>query len=143
LFFGKLGAGRDVNQSPFVEKLGNVPSVPKSRRPDYSVAPFGSGLKRISRTSPDARPATAPLRAHARPSSISAASSSQKPPMCSLVAADGPSVTSTLPSGWARSDLALPAGERPQANFLAPAAINSRFSAWIFSIVASVSTDGS
>ena len=38
---------------------------------------------------------------------------------------------------------ALPAGETPQANFLVPAAIISRLSAWISSIVASVSTDGS
>src|SRR5262245_45235428 len=103
----------------------------------------GAGRKRISRTSPDARQATAPLRAHASASSISAASSIQKPPMCSLVSVYGPSVTSTLPSGWARSDLALLAGERPQANFLAPAGINSRLSACIASIVASVSTDGS
>src|ERR1700722_376063 len=115
----------------------------RHRRPDYFVAPFGSGLKRSSRTSPDARQATAPLRAHASASSISAASSIQKPPMCSLVSVYGPSVTSTLPSGWARNDLALPAGEMPHANFLAPAAINSRLSAWIFSIIASVSTDGS
>jgi hypothetical protein len=39
----------------------------------------------------------------------SAASSTQKPPMCSLVSMYGPSVTTTLPAG-ARSDLALLAG---------------------------------
>jgi hypothetical protein len=48
-----------------------------------------------------------------------------------------------LPLGWVRSDRALPAGERPATKTLAPAAIISRLSAWISSIVASVSTDGS
>jgi hypothetical protein len=48
----------------------------------------------------------------------------------------------TLPSGCFRSVFALAAGEMPQANFLAPAAINSRLSAWISSIMASVTVDG-
>jgi hypothetical protein len=61
----------------------------------------------------------------------------------SLVSVYGPSVTSTVPSGCFRTVFALPAGEIPQANFLTPAAINSRLSAWISSIIASVSTDGS
>ena len=33
--------------------------------------------------------------------------------------------------------------EMPQANFLTPAAISSRLSAWMFSIIASVTVDGS
>jgi hypothetical protein len=53
--------------------------------------------------------------------------------MCSLVSVYGPSVTSTLPSGCFRSVFALAAGEIQQANFLTPAAINSRLSAWISS----------
>src|SRR6266550_1253334 len=83
----------------------------------------------------------APLRAHASASSISAASSIQKPPICSLVSVYGPSVTSTVPSGCFRTVFALLAGEIPQANFLAPAAIISRLSAWISSIIASVTAD--
>src|SRR6266851_5856437 len=45
----------------------------------------GAGKNRSSRTSPTASQEMAPLRAHASTSSISAASSIQKPPMCSLV----------------------------------------------------------
>ena len=63
--------------------------------------------------------------------------------MCSLVSVYGPSVTSTLPSGWVRSVFALAGGAMPQANFLTPAAIISRLSAWISSIIASVMVDGS
>src|SRR5712671_3207423 len=55
----------------------------------------------------------APLRAHASASSISAASSIQKPPICSLVSVYGPSVTSTLPSVCFRNVFALLAGEIP------------------------------
>ena len=84
-----------------------------------------------------------PLRAHASASSILAASSIQNPPMCSLVSRYGPSVTSTVPSDCFRTVFALEAGEIPQANFLAPAAIISRLSAWISSIIASVTVDGS
>ena len=50
--------------------------------------------------------------------SRSAASSTQKPPMCSLVSRYGPSVMSTLPSGCARSDFALRAGVRPPTKIL-------------------------
>ena len=62
--------------------------------------------------------------------------------MCSLVSVYGPSVTTTFPSGCFRSVFALAAGEIPQANFLTPAAIISRLSAWISSIIASVTVDG-
>src|SRR5215472_17467595 len=48
-----------------------------------------------------------------------------------------------LAVGLLRSVFALAAGEMPQANFLTPAAINSRLSTWISSIIASVTTDGS
>jgi len=58
---------------------------------------------------------------------------SKTPPMCSWYSVYGPSVTSTLPSGRARSVFALPAGEMPQANFPHAAAISSRLSAWISS----------
>src|ERR1700750_2007086 len=90
-----------------------------------SVAPFGSGKKRSSRTSPTASQETAPLRAHASASSISAHSSIQNPPMCSLVSVYGPSVTSTLQSGCFRSVFALAAGEMPQAKL--PGAGSNQF----------------
>jgi hypothetical protein len=63
--------------------------------------------------------------------------------MCSLVSVYGPSVTSTVPSDCFRTVFALLAAEIPQANFLTPAAIISRLSAWISSIIASVTADGS
>src|SRR6516164_8281907 len=103
----------------------------------------GAGKKRSSRTSPTASQEMEPLRAHAGASSISAHSSIQNPPMCSLVSVYGPSVTTTLPSRCFRTVFALAAGEIPQANFLTPAAIISRLSAWISSIIASVTVDGS
>jgi hypothetical protein len=74
---------------------------------------------------------------------MSAAFSIQKPPMCSLVSSYGPSVTSTLPLGCARSDLALLAAERPPAKILTPAASISSLSAWISGEIASPSADGS
>src|SRR6516164_2067828 len=103
----------------------------------------GAGKKRSSRTSPTASQEMEPLRAHAGASSISAHSSIQNPPMCSLVSVYGPSVTTTLPSRDFRTVFALAAGEIPQANFLTPAAIISRLSAWMSSIMASVTVDGS
>ena len=62
----------------------------------------------------------APFFAHASASFISVHSSIQNPPMCSFVSVYGPSVTSTLPSRWARSVFALAgggnaAGELPHA----------------------------
>ena len=49
-----------------------------------------------------------------------------------------------LAVGLLRTVLALAAGEMPQANFLTPAAIISRLSAWIsFHPIASVTVDGS
>src|SRR5581483_9644600 len=103
----------------------------------------GAGKNRSSRTSPGTSQAMAAFFAHASASSILAASSIQNPPMCSLVSVYGPSVISTLPLGCLRSVFALAAGEMPQANFLTPAAINSRLSAWISSIIDSVTVDGS
>src|SRR5579862_989669 len=103
----------------------------------------GAGKKRSSRTSPTASQEMAPLRAHASASSILAHSKIQNPPMCSLVSVYGPSVTRTLPSGFLRSVFALPGGAMPQANFLMPAAISSRLTAWISSTIASVTVDGS
>jgi hypothetical protein len=55
----------------------------------------------------------------------------------------GPSVTSTLPSGCARNDLALLAEERPPTNFPTPAATIPSLSASISQSIASSSTDGS
>ena len=85
-----------------------------------SVAPYGAGKKRSSRTSPTASQEMAPFRAHASASSILAASSIQNPPMCSVVSVYGPSVTCTLPSGCFRTVFALAgrgnaAGELPHA----------------------------
>jgi hypothetical protein len=80
------------------------------------------------RTSTGARQATAALRPHPSASSRLAASSTQKPPMCSLVSRYGPSVIRTLPSGCTRSDLALLAAERPPTKILTPAATISSLS---------------
>src|ERR1700693_4241093 len=66
--------------------------------------------RKNGRTSTGARQATTALRPHASASSRSAASSIQKPPICSLVSRYGPSVMSTLPPGCARGE---PAGENP------------------------------
>jgi hypothetical protein len=74
------------------------------------------GFWNAIRTSTGARQATAALRPHASASSRSAASSTQKPPMCSLVSRYGPSVMSTLPSGCARSDLAAGRGKASDEN---------------------------
>src|SRR5713226_1213200 len=79
-------------------------------------------MRRNARTSTGARQAATALRPHASASSRFAHSSSQKPPRGSLVSKYGPSVTSTLPSGCARSDLASLAAERPPAKSLTPAA---------------------
>src|SRR6202050_5958429 len=87
-----------------------------------------SGIRRNARTSTGARQATTALRPHASASSRLAASSTQKPPMCSLVSRYGPSVMSTLPPGCARRDLALLAGVRAPAKILAPAAALSSLS---------------
>src|SRR6266852_3199264 len=95
------------------------------------------------RTSTGARQATAASRPHASASSRLAASSTQKPPMCSFVSRYGPSVTSTLPSGCARSDFALLAAERPPTKTTTPAAAISLLSTSISRAVASVSADGS
>src|SRR6266436_4877069 len=102
---------------------------------------FPAPKKRSSRTSPATSQTMAAFFAHASASLISAHSSIQNPPMCSLVSVYGPSVTSTLPSGCFRSVFALAAAETPQANFLAPTAINSRLSAGISSIIASVRSE--
>jgi ankyrin repeat protein len=69
--------------------------------------------------------ATTALRPHSSASFMSVASSTQKPPMCSLVSRYGPSVMSTLPPGCARSDFALFTGCRPPTKTLIPAAIIS------------------
>src|SRR5882762_2734030 len=71
--------------------------------------------RKNARTSHAPRPATAPLRAHASASSMSAASSIERPPTCSLVSRYGPSVMSTLPPGCARSDFASLAGCKPRS----------------------------
>src|SRR5208337_1553990 len=84
-----------------------------------------------ARTSTGARQATAALHPHASASSRSAASSTQKPPMCSLVSRYGPSVMSTLPPGFAGSDFALRAEDRPPTKILTPAATISSLSASI------------
>src|SRR6478672_11775333 len=80
------------------------------------------------RTSTDARQANAALRPHASASFRSAAFSTQKPTTCSLVSVYGPVVTSSLPLGWIRSDLAFPAEERPATKTLAPAVTISSLS---------------
>src|SRR5271154_1498455 len=89
---------------------------------------FGRIL-RNARTSPGTRQATTALRPHASASSMSAASSIQKPPTNSLVSRYGPSVMTTSPPGCLRNDFALAAGSRPPAKNLAPAASISSLSA--------------
>jgi hypothetical protein len=81
------------------------------------------GAPSVKRSHLDGRPAgDGSLGPHASASSRLAASSTQKPPMCSLVSRYGPSVMRTVPPGCARSDLALLAGERPPTKILTPAA---------------------
>jgi hypothetical protein len=63
--------------------------------------------------------------------------------MCSVVSRYGPSVMRTSPSGCARSDLALRAGERPPTKILTPAATIPSLSTSISRDIASVSTNGS
>ena len=96
-----------------------------------------------ARTSTGARQATAALRPHASASSMLAASSIQKPPMCSLVSMYGPSVTSRSPPDFVRTDTASRAGTRPPAKTRTPAAFISTLSALISRRVASVSLAGS
>src|SRR5262249_22287360 len=91
----------------------------------HGVACLGSAWKKISRTSTGARKFAAPFRAKESASSKSAASSSRRPPMCSLVSVNGPSVTATLPSDCFSKVLAVLAWETPQANRSTPRASNS------------------
>src|SRR5262249_34263550 len=135
--------------------LGEPCDVSRSLRHDnrafgslpYQTAPlpdflFGRIL-RNARTSTGTRQATTALRAHASASSMSAASSIQKPPTCSLVSRDGPSVMTTSPPRWLRNDFALAADSRLPAKNLAPAASISWLSALISRIIASPSRCGS
>jgi hypothetical protein len=73
----------------------------------FLVFGLNAFLQFLKGTSTGARQATTALRPHASASSRSAASSTQNPPMFSLVSGYGPAVMSTLPPGCARSDLAL------------------------------------
>ena len=68
--------------------------------------------------------AAEPLAAQSRAASRSAALITQKPPICSLVSAYGPSVVTTWPP-WARTTVAVDDGCRPPANTQAPAACTS------------------
>src|SRR5262249_52550237 len=95
------------------------------------------------RTSTGARQATAAMRPHVSASSRPAAPSTKNPPMYSLVSTYGPSVTSTLPAGCARSHLALLAEERPPTKILTPTAFISSLSTSISWDIASSSVDGS
>ena len=52
----------------------------------------------------------------------------QKPPICSLVSANGPSVVTTLPP-WARTTVASECGCSPPANTQAPEACSSALKA--------------
>src|SRR5580704_2378754 len=109
----------------------------------WSWSFYSVGIARNSRTSTDARQATAALRPHATASSMLAASSIQKPPMCSFVSRYGPSVTTTFPPGCLRSDFAWGADCRPPAKNLAPAASISSLSTSISRTIASSSAVGS
>src|SRR5262249_54428497 len=80
---------------------------------------------------------------HASASSWSATSRTQNPPICSLVSRYGPSVTSTLSSGFARRDFAFLAGPRPPTKVLMPAAIISSLRVDMLRTVARSSRDGS
>src|SRR5438046_2344136 len=99
--------------------------------------------QRNGRTSTGARQARTALRPDASASSRLAAFRIQKPPTCSLVSRYGPSVTSTLPLGCARSDFALLAPARPPANILTPAASISSLSTSISRTLDSVTRNGS
>src|SRR6266545_4606715 len=81
---------------------------------------YSSGTSWNGRTSTGAPQAVDPLPAHSSAASKSAALMTQKPPSCSLVSANGPSVVTTWPP-WARTTVAVDAGWRPPANTQAPA----------------------
>ena len=110
------------------------------RRSDRSAAYFEYAN---GRTSTDERQALAALRPHASASFRSATFSTQKPSKCSLASVYGPSVTSSSPLGWTRTDLALLAEESPPTKILTPAATISSLSTSMSRFIASVSTDGS
>src|SRR5216683_899956 len=72
------------------------------------------------RTSTGPPQASDPLAAHSSAASRSSALITQKPPSCSLVSANGPSVVTTWPP-CARTTVAVEDGCRPPANTHAPA----------------------
>src|SRR5215467_2166734 len=72
------------------------------------------------RTSTGAPQASDPLAAQASAASRSGAVMTQKPPSCSLVSANGPSVVTTCPF-WERTTVAVSGGWRPPAKTQAPA----------------------
>src|SRR5439155_10234622 len=74
----------------------------------------------VGRTSMGRSQAVAALAAQSRAASRSAASITQKPPICSLVSAKGPSVIETSPPA-VRTTVADDAGRRPAWNTQAPA----------------------
>src|SRR5206468_8752517 len=83
-----------------------------------------SGRSWNGRTSTAPRQAADPLRAHSRAASRSGTSMIQKPPTCSLVSANGPSVVRTSPS-LTRTTVAVSAGCSPLAKTHAPLAWTS------------------
>ena len=97
-----------------------------ARRPARSVrtrARLGTGAPR-----PGPMQAAEPLAAHASAASRSGASMIQKPPSCSFVSANGPSVMSGSPS-VARTTVADAGSCRPPAKTQAPAAWSSALNA--------------
>src|SRR5215467_5671559 len=72
------------------------------------------------RTSTGAPQASDPLAAQASAASRSGAVMTQKPPSCSLVSANGPSVVTTWPF-WERTTVAVSGGWRPPAKTQTPA----------------------
>src|SRR6267154_6792184 len=92
------------------------------------------------RTSTGAPQAADPLAAHSSAASRSAAVMTQKPPSCSLVSANGPSVVTTCPP-WARTTVAVDGGCSPPAKTQAPddlsSSLNSSTALYICCISAS------
>src|ERR1035438_9858746 len=89
---------------------------------------YSSGSSWNGRTSTGAPQAADPLAAQSRAASRSATLMTQKPPSCSLVSANGPSVVTTWPP-WARTTVAVAGGWRPPANTQAPADCRSALKA--------------
>jgi hypothetical protein len=93
--FKHIDFSHDCVPFEFLSDIARRGRIADSVTTAAQLLPFGVVRQLISRTSTGARQATTALRPHASASSRSAAFSTQKPPMCSLLSRYGPSVMST------------------------------------------------